>query len=144
MRIIVETYDYGVKYTDSYPNMNNFRSNVYEHEGYVVTCDNMIIDSKNIKAAYPEIDELENNSLDQVLNKPEIMDIWDGGTVIIRHNSEVVFRIQYNYNVSVDKIGLIDADSAFATDVIHKYNVTNMQILHNQVILDITEKRRIK
>ena len=59
MRIIVETYDYGVKYTDSYPNMNNFRSNVYDHEGYVVTCDGMIIDSRNIKSAYPEIKEKE-------------------------------------------------------------------------------------
>lgn len=60
MRIIVETYDYGVKYTDSYLNMDNFRSNVYINEGFVVTCDDMIIDSRNIKSAYPEIKELEN------------------------------------------------------------------------------------
>lgn len=57
MRIIVETYDYGVKYTDIYPNMNNFRNNVYTNEGYVITCDDMIIDSRNIKSAYPEIKE---------------------------------------------------------------------------------------
>lgn len=59
MRIIVETYDYGVKYTDRYVDMNNFRSNVYTNEGYVVTCDDMIIDSRNIKAAYPEREEDE-------------------------------------------------------------------------------------
>ena len=62
MRIIVETYDYGVKYTDSYIDMDHFRGNVYENEGYVVTCDDMIIDSRNIKAAYPEIKELENEN----------------------------------------------------------------------------------
>ena len=56
MRIIVETYDYGVKYTDNYKDMNNFRSVVYVNEGYVVTCDDMVIDSKNIKSAYPEIE----------------------------------------------------------------------------------------
>lgn len=56
MRIIVETYDYGVKYTDNYQDMNNFRSVVYVNEGYVVTCDDMIIDSKNIKSAYPEVE----------------------------------------------------------------------------------------
>ena len=59
MRIIVETYDYGVKYTDRYPDMDNFRSNVYEHDRYVVTCDGMIIDSRNIKSAYPEREENE-------------------------------------------------------------------------------------
>lgn len=58
MRIIVETYDYGVKYTDSYVDMEHFRSNVYDNEGYVITCDDMIIDSRNIKAAYPEIKEI--------------------------------------------------------------------------------------
>lgn len=55
MKIVVETYDYGVKYTDSYIDMGHFRSNVYDNEGYVVTNDGMIIDSRNIKAAYPEI-----------------------------------------------------------------------------------------
>jgi hypothetical protein len=62
MRIIVETYDYGVKYTDSYQDMNNFRSVVYVNEGYVVTCDDMIIDSRNIKSAYPEIKGLEDDN----------------------------------------------------------------------------------
>lgn len=143
MRIIVETYDYGVKYTDNYQDMNNFRSNVYIN-GYVVTCDDMIIDSRNIKAAYPELEESETDSLQQTLDKPEVMDMWDGGTVIIRHDGEVVFHIQYNYHLIVDKIGLMDDNSAFATDAVHKYNVINMQILDNQVILDITEKGELK
>ena len=55
MRIIVETYNYGVKYTDRYSNMNNFRNKVYVNDGYVVTSDDMVIDSRNIKSAYPEI-----------------------------------------------------------------------------------------
>ena len=142
MRIIVETYDYGVKYTDSYPNMNNFRSNVYEHEGYVVTSDNMIIDSKNIKAAYPEIDELENNSLDKVLNKKEVMDLWDRGTVTMRLDREPVFRIEYNYDISVDKIQLIDVDNAEFTDAIHKYDVINIQTLDNLLVIDIIKKEK--
>lgn len=142
MRIIVETYDYGVKYTDSYPNMNNFRSNVYEHEGYVVTSDNMIIDSKNIKAAYPEIDELENNSLDKVLNKKEVMDLWDRGTVTMRLDKEPVFRIEYNYDISVDKIQLIDVDNAEFTDAIHKYDVINIQTLDNLLVIDIIKKEK--
>ena len=142
MRIIVETYDYGVKYTDSYKNMNNFKSNVYEHEGYVVTCDNMIIDSKNIKAAYPEIEESEINSLDKVLRKPEVMDLWDRGTVMIRLDGQVVFRIQNNYDISVDKIGLIDVHSAEFTDAIHKYNVIDIQKLEDLLIMHIIKKEK--
>lgn len=55
MRIIIETYDYGIKCTDSYRDMNDFRIDVFVNKRYVVTCDNMIIDSGNIKVAYPEI-----------------------------------------------------------------------------------------
>ena len=142
MRIIIETYDYGVKYTDSYPNMNNFRSNVFEHEGYVVTCDNMIIDSKNIKAAYPEIEDSEIDSLEKVLNKPEIIDLWDRGTVVIYLNGELVFRIENNYDVIVDKIQLIDIDNSEFTDAIRKYNVVNIQPSENLLILNIIKKEK--
>lgn len=140
MRIIIETYDYGVKYTDSYPNMNNFRSNVYEHEGYVVTSDNMIIDSKNIKAAYPEIEKLEINTLDKVLAKPEIKDLWDRGTVMIYLDGRVVFRIQNNYHVSVDKIQLLDTEQEEFTDEIHKYVAINIQKLEDLLIIHIIKK----
>lgn len=144
MRIIVETYDYGVKYTDRYINMDNFRNNVYMNHGYVVTCDDMIIDSRNIKAAYSEVEESEINSLEKVLNKPEVMDIWDRGTVVIYLDGELVFRIENNYDVIVDKIGLIDIDNLEFTDAICKYDVVNIQPTENFLTLNINIKRRNK
>lgn len=81
------------------------------------------------------------SSLDQVLGKPEVMDLWDRGTVIIRLDGEVVFRIQYNYEISLDKIQLIDVDTAEFTDAIRKYDVINIQTLDDQLIVDIIKKK---
>lgn len=81
------------------------------------------------------------SSLDQVLRKPEVMDLWDRGTVIMRLNGEVVFRIQYNYEISVDKLQLIDVDTAEFTDAIRKYDVINIQTLDDQLIVDIIKKK---
>lgn len=84
------------------------------------------------------------NSLDKVLHRPEVADLWDRGTVIIRLDSQVVFRIQYNYEISVDKIGLIDVDSAEYTDAIHKYDVIDIQKLDNLLIIHIIKKENNK
>lgn len=80
--------------------------------------------------------------LDKVLSKPEVIDVWDGGTVIMRLDGEVVFRIQGNYEISVDKIGLIDVETSEFTDAICKYDVMDTQTLGNQLIIDINKKEK--
>lgn len=79
-------------------------------------------------------------SLDQVLSKPWVIDVWDGGTVTLRLDGEVVFRIQGNYDISVDKIGLIDDETAEFTDAICKYDAIDIHVSGNQLILDINKK----
>lgn len=78
--------------------------------------------------------------LDKVLSKKEVIDVWDGGTVVLCLNGEVVFGIQGNYEISVDKIGLIDAETSEFTDAICKYDVSNTQRLDNLLVIDINKK----
>jgi hypothetical protein len=49
MRFEVETYSYGIKYTERYDNMNNFESCVFINEGYFITEDSELISAKEIK-----------------------------------------------------------------------------------------------
>lgn len=62
--IIIETYDYGIKRVSGYIDMSHFEHNVYMTQGYVYTNDDMIINYKNIKAAYYcEEEDLDNKSI---------------------------------------------------------------------------------
>lgn len=49
MRFEVETYSYGIKYAERYDNMNHFESCVFINEGYFITEDSELINSKEIK-----------------------------------------------------------------------------------------------
>lgn len=80
------------------------------------------------------------NSLGNFLNKPEIIEIWNNGTVIIRLNGEVVFHIINNCDVHVDKIQVLDDELAEFTDAIYKYDVTNTEVSDNELIIDIIKR----
>lgn len=49
MRFEIETYSYGTKYAKRYINMDNFERCVFINEGYLITEDGEIINSKEIK-----------------------------------------------------------------------------------------------
>ena len=51
MKIKVDTYTYGTKYTTRYLDLDNFESCVFMNEGYFVTGDGELINSKEIKMA---------------------------------------------------------------------------------------------
>lgn len=80
------------------------------------------------------------NSLGNFLNKPEVIEMWNNGTVIIRLNGEVVFHIVNNCDVHVDKIQVLDDELAEFTDAIYKYDVTNTEVSEDKIIIDVIKR----